>query len=174
MPRHVMKGEPKRCTVGGGTPRLVASRPKAAIALGWARKNAGFFQTRLRSSSRSSGVGVPLRVSMRCPGATSFNRPKFGWLRISHSSRSLTASTVSRTCSRNWSIRLLYRSVTRVCVCSDRLDGAQVIFARMDFVIDEGRRQLRLAAIDRQQIDFGFAEFVGRLPFAALATRFRR
>src|SRR5580658_5360526 len=33
-PRHEMKGEPKILTLGGGTPRRVHSRPKAAIALG--------------------------------------------------------------------------------------------------------------------------------------------
>ena len=60
MPRHVMNGEPKMLTVGGGTPRRVASRPNAAIAFGCARKKAGFFQTSARRSSRSSGVGVPL------------------------------------------------------------------------------------------------------------------
>ena len=46
-------------TVGGGTPRRVHSRPNAAIARGWARKNAGSFQTGEISSSRSSGVGAP-------------------------------------------------------------------------------------------------------------------
>ncbi len=40
-PRHVMNGEPKIFTVGGGTPRRVHSRPKAAMALGCARKKAG-------------------------------------------------------------------------------------------------------------------------------------
>jgi rhodanese-related sulfurtransferase len=31
-PRQVMNGEPKMVTLGGGTPRRVHSRPKAAIA----------------------------------------------------------------------------------------------------------------------------------------------
>ena len=62
MPRQVRNGEPKIETVGGGTPRRVHSRPKAAIAAGCARKNAGSFQTREISSSRSSGVGAPVRV----------------------------------------------------------------------------------------------------------------
>ena len=58
-PRQVRKGEPNRLTVGGGTPRRVHSRPKAAIAAGCARKKAGSFHTRAISSSRSSGVGAP-------------------------------------------------------------------------------------------------------------------
>ena len=62
MPRQVMNGEPNKVTVGGGTPRRVHSRPKAAMARGWARKNAGSFQTLVSSSSRSSGVGRRLRV----------------------------------------------------------------------------------------------------------------
>jgi hypothetical protein len=33
-----MNWEPNRLTVSGGTPRRVHSRPKAATALGWARK----------------------------------------------------------------------------------------------------------------------------------------
>jgi hypothetical protein len=54
--------EPNSVTVGGGTPRRVHSRPKAAMARGWARKNAGSFHTLVISSSRSSGVGAPVRV----------------------------------------------------------------------------------------------------------------
>ena len=54
-----MTGVPKRSIVTGGTPRQVHSRSKAAIALGWARKKAGFFQTSASSSSMSSGVGAP-------------------------------------------------------------------------------------------------------------------
>ena len=62
IPRHVMKPpEPSKGIVGGGTPRLVASRPKAAIALGWARKNAGFFQTR----------AISLVQIVRCRGPAS-------------------------------------------------------------------------------------------------------
>ncbi len=64
-PRQVRKGVPNNVTVGGGTPRRVHSRPKAAIALGWARKNPGSFHTLVRSSSRSSGVGGPFRVRIR-------------------------------------------------------------------------------------------------------------
>ena len=45
-PRQVMTGAPNRLIVTGGTPRHVHSRSKAAIAFGWATKNAGFFQTR--------------------------------------------------------------------------------------------------------------------------------
>src|SRR5580704_12962838 len=44
-PRHVRNGEPKSEIVGGGTPRAVHSRPNAAMALGWARKNEGSFHT---------------------------------------------------------------------------------------------------------------------------------
>ncbi len=62
MPRQVMKGEPNRLTVGGGTPRRVHSRPKAAMARGWVRKKPGSFHTLVISSSRSSGVGGPARV----------------------------------------------------------------------------------------------------------------
>src|SRR5580698_6185640 len=64
-PRHVMNGDPNSVTVAGGTPRRVHSRPNAAIARGCARKNDGSFQTLVRSSSRSSGVGAPLRVATR-------------------------------------------------------------------------------------------------------------
>src|SRR5271157_6669479 len=75
IPLQVRKGEPNMVTVGGGTPRRVHSRPKAAIAAGWARKNPGSFQTREISSSRSSGVGAPLRVLIRIDGATLAKRP---------------------------------------------------------------------------------------------------
>ena len=64
-PRHVRNGAPNRWTTTGGTPRRVASRPKAAMARGWAMKKAGFFQTSVSTSSRSSGVGGPERVGMR-------------------------------------------------------------------------------------------------------------
>src|SRR4029078_13189936 len=40
-PRHVKNGEPNRLTVGGGTPRLVHSRPKAASAAGVAEQKGG-------------------------------------------------------------------------------------------------------------------------------------
>ena len=67
MPRQVRKGEPKIVAVGGGTPRKVHSRPKAAMARGWARKKAGSFQMRESSSSRSSGVGAALtRLDLEC------------------------------------------------------------------------------------------------------------
>src|ERR1700693_2290713 len=59
-PRQVRKGEPNRVTVGGGTPRRVHSRPKAAIARGCARKSDGSFHTFVSNSSRSSGGGGPL------------------------------------------------------------------------------------------------------------------
>jgi hypothetical protein len=78
IPRQVTNCDPKMLTVAGGTPRRVASRPKAAIAFGWARKNAGFFHTSVRSSSISSGVGVPFRVLMRWRGTTSCSNPNFG------------------------------------------------------------------------------------------------
>ena len=68
IPRQVSTGEPNRLTVAGGTPRRVASRPNAAIALGCARKNAGSFHTCVISSSRSSGVGGPASVLIRCCG----------------------------------------------------------------------------------------------------------
>src|ERR1700723_355657 len=61
-PRQVRNGDPNICTVGGGTPRRVHSRPKAAMARGCARKKDGSFHTLVNSSSRSSGVGAPLRV----------------------------------------------------------------------------------------------------------------
>jgi hypothetical protein len=38
-------GLPNRFTVGGGTPRRVHPRPKAAMAKGWVRKKAGSFVT---------------------------------------------------------------------------------------------------------------------------------
>ena len=70
MPRQVITGEPNRFTVAGGTPRRVASRPNDAIAFGCARKNAGSFHTIVISSSRSSGVGGPSNVLIRCPDGT--------------------------------------------------------------------------------------------------------
>src|SRR5208337_2509999 len=45
IPRQVINGEPNMVTVGGGTPRRVHSRPKAAIARGCAKKKLGSFQT---------------------------------------------------------------------------------------------------------------------------------
>src|ERR1700691_2870988 len=113
-PRHVRNGEPNSVTVGGGTPRSVHSRPNAAIARGWARKNDGSFQTLLSSSSRSSGVGGPFLVLIRCAGATLFRSPYSALLRSSLSWRSLTFSIVSRSCSPIWLYGLLYKSETRV------------------------------------------------------------
>jgi hypothetical protein len=52
-PRQVRNGVPNKVTVGGGTPRRVHSRPKAAIVRGCARKKPGSFHTLVRSSSRS-------------------------------------------------------------------------------------------------------------------------
>ncbi|KAF4278210.1 hypothetical protein CNMCM8686_000461 [Aspergillus fumigatus] len=75
MPRQVMNCEPNRLTVGGGVPRRVASRPKAAMASGCVRKKAGSFQTLVSSSSRSSGVGAPVSGKMRCSSVTCDNRP---------------------------------------------------------------------------------------------------
>src|SRR5262249_831454 len=74
-PGQVGNGEAKRFVVGGGTPRRVHSRPNAAIARGWARKNAGSFHTRASRSSMSSGVGGPERVRMRIDGAALCSRP---------------------------------------------------------------------------------------------------
>ena len=75
MPRQVRKGEPKMVAVGGGTPRNVHSRPKAAMARGCARKNAGSFQMRESNSSRSSGVGAAWRAEILNAGSTLFSRP---------------------------------------------------------------------------------------------------
>jgi|HubBroStandDraft_1064217.scaffolds.fasta_scaffold01200_16 hypothetical protein len=58
IPRQVINGEPNIVTVGGGTPRRVHSRPKAAIARGCARKKLGSFHTLAMSSSMPSGVAV--------------------------------------------------------------------------------------------------------------------
>ena len=66
IPRQVRNCEPNRLTVGGGTPRRVHSRPNAAIAIGWVRKNPGSFHTRAIRLSRSSGVGGPARVDSVC------------------------------------------------------------------------------------------------------------
>ena len=52
MPRQVMNCEPNIVTVAGGTPRRVHSRPKAAMASGWARKKPGSFQTRAINRAR--------------------------------------------------------------------------------------------------------------------------
>src|SRR3954468_14125836 len=74
-PRQVINCEPNRLTVGGGTPRRVHSRPKAAIAKGCAKKKPGSFQTRTNNSSKSSGVGAPVKVEMRCVSSTLANKP---------------------------------------------------------------------------------------------------
>ncbi|MNT60045.1 hypothetical protein D3C72_1976020 [compost metagenome] len=74
-PRHVRNWEPNRLTVGGGTPRRVHSRPKAAMASGCVRKKPGSFHTFVSSSSRSSGVGAPVRVKMRWSSCTLASRP---------------------------------------------------------------------------------------------------
>ena len=42
-----------------------------------------------------------------------------------------------------------------------RLDGAQMIFARVLLVIHEGGRQFRFAAVHGEQVHFDFAEFIG-------------
>src|SRR5580658_515489 len=75
IPLHVRKGDPKSVTVGGGRPRNEHSRPKAAMARGCARKNAGSFQTFEMSSSKSSGVGAPARVEIRIEGAAFVSKP---------------------------------------------------------------------------------------------------
>jgi len=98
-PRQVTKGVPNRVIVGGGTPRRVHSRPKAAIARGWARKKLGSFQTLVRSSSMSSGVGGPFRVRMRWVGATFERRPYSELLISSLSCFSFTPSIKRRNCS---------------------------------------------------------------------------
>ena len=103
MPRQVMNGVPNRVTVGGGTPRRVHSRPKAAMARGWARKKPGSFHTLVSSSSRSSGVGGPLRVLMRCDGAALASRPYSALLMSSLSCLSFTFSISRRSCSCTWS-----------------------------------------------------------------------
>src|ERR1700683_171806 len=72
-PRQVRNGEPNSVTVGGGTPRRVHSRPKAAMARGWARKNEGSFHTLVSNSSKSSGVGDPFLVLIRCDCGTFFS-----------------------------------------------------------------------------------------------------
>ena len=80
MPRHVTNGDPNIVTVGGGTPRRVHSRPKAAIARGCAKKKLGSFHTREMSSSMSSGVGVPARAFTFISGTTLLSSPYSGLL----------------------------------------------------------------------------------------------
>src|SRR5450432_1674035 len=75
MPLQVINWEPNNEIVGGGTPRLVHSRPNAATASGCKRKNPGSFHTLLSSSSRSSGVGAPVRVLITWEGATLLSKP---------------------------------------------------------------------------------------------------
>src|ERR1035438_5267073 len=99
IPRQVTNGEPNMVTVGGGTPRRVHSRPKAAIARGCARKKLGSFHTRAMSSSRSSGVGAPCRVFTFISGATLLSRPYSLLVMSAISWRSLTFSIISRNCS---------------------------------------------------------------------------
>ena len=70
-----MNCDPYRLTVAGGTPRRVHSRPKAAMAAGWVRKNAGSFHTFVISSSKSSGVGGPTTGVMCCTSAVLASRP---------------------------------------------------------------------------------------------------
>src|SRR5271156_5535058 len=74
-PRQVRNGVPNRLTVGGGTPRYVHSRPKAAMARGCARKMDGSFHTLVSNSSKSSGVGAPFRGLCFWPGGPLFNKP---------------------------------------------------------------------------------------------------
>src|SRR5271163_2605449 len=74
-PRHVTNGVPNKLTVGGGTPRRVHSRPKAAMARGCARKIEGSFHTLVNNSSKSSGVGAPFRGLSFWPAGTLFNSP---------------------------------------------------------------------------------------------------
>src|SRR4051794_30842970 len=64
-PRHDGTLDSWRLTVGGYTPDFVHSRPNAAIVFGCASRNCE--PRRLdSSSSKSSGVGGPVRVRMRC------------------------------------------------------------------------------------------------------------
>src|SRR5882757_11578355 len=75
IPRQVRNWEPKRDTVGGGTPLRVHSRPNAATAFGCNKKNPGSFQTFEIRSSKSSGVGAPVRALMRCEASTLCSKP---------------------------------------------------------------------------------------------------
>ena len=69
--RRAAEGMPLTGSLTGERAALVAARTtaKAAIALGWVRKKAGSFQTFVISSSKSSGVGGPMIVEMRCASA---------------------------------------------------------------------------------------------------------
>ena len=58
-------------------------------------------------ASATQPTATTLRVLITWESATTLARPNSGWLRSSDSSRSLTASTVRRTCSRSWSTALL-------------------------------------------------------------------
>src|SRR6478609_8808907 len=98
-PRQVRNGEPNNETVGGGTPRLVHSLPKAAIARGCNKKKPGSFHTLVINSSRSSGVGAPVLVLIICDSATLCNKPYSLLLINSLSWRSLIVSIASRSCS---------------------------------------------------------------------------
>src|SRR6187397_1621476 len=74
-PLQVINCEPNNETVGGGTPLRVHSLPKAATVSGCNKKKPGSFHTFESSSSRSSGVGAPLRVLTRCEAVTLFSNP---------------------------------------------------------------------------------------------------
>ncbi len=65
-PRQAGTWWPPMSTLSGTSPRRLHSRPKAAIAFGWARKS---FDPRRResSSSMSSGLGTPSCGWIRCP-----------------------------------------------------------------------------------------------------------
>ena len=145
-PRQVRNCEPNRRTVGGGTPRRVHSRPKAAIASGCARKKAGSFQTLVISSSRSSGVGAPVRVLMRCCVATLAEQA------VVRVVDQLALLPLLDRLDRQ--AQLLLDLVVRAAVevgdagvhVEHRVDRAEEVFARLLLVVDEGLRQLALVA----------------------------
>ena len=76
-------------------PDKLPSRSNAAMALGCAKKNAVFFHTRAKSSSKSSGVGAPYLVLIRWLGSTACKRPNSLLLMSSYSCFSFMPSMVS-------------------------------------------------------------------------------
>ena len=133
------------------------SRPKAAMVRGWARKNAAPSRRAASSSSRSSGVGGPLRVWMRCLRSALCSRPN---------SRLLIELVLLALAQRlDGQPELLLGLVHRLVVevgdagvdLQHGLRDAQLVLAGRELVVDEGARQHGLAVVAGGKLDGGLA-----------------
>ena len=123
------------------------------------------------SSSRSSGVGGPERVWMRCFRSALWSSPKSRLLTSSCSWRSRRASMVSRSCSSIWFIGLVVEVGDAGVDAQHGLGDAQLVLAGVEVVVDERAGQVGLADVTRGQGDGGLAALVLGLASARRGTR---